>query len=70
KKKAIELADQLRQKVETQSVLLRREKTKITMSAGVASFPQDAKMKDDLIQKADMALYKAKKQGRNQVVAA
>ncbi len=70
KKKALALADQLRQKIEMQSILLRREKTKITMSAGVASFPQDAKTKDDLIQKADMALYKAKKQGRNQVLPA
>lgn len=35
-------------------------------SAGVAFFPQDAVIADDLIQKADIAMYKAKSDGRGQ----
>lgn len=37
----------------------------ITISAGVASFPLDAKDKHELILKADLALYTAKKNGKN-----
>lgn len=42
---------------------------KLTASAGVASFPEDAENDEDLIQKTDTALYKAKNSGRNQTVA-
>jgi len=40
---------------------------RITISIGVASFPQDASSKDDLIACADKALYVAKQTGRNRV---
>jgi len=67
KSRAVELAESLRQKIEGQSIILRREKTSVTVSVGVAAFPEDAQVKDDLIERADRALYKAKKQGRNRV---
>ena len=70
KKEAVKIADDLRKKIEKQSVILRRKKTKITASMGVATFPEDAQIKDDLIQQADAALYKAKKKGRNRVCSA
>ncbi|RJX32908.1 MAG: GGDEF domain-containing protein [Desulfurivibrio sp.] len=41
---------------------------RISMSFGLASFPEDAKNKDDLIKKADQALYHAKARGRNRSV--
>lgn len=41
---------------------------KCTISIGVAGFPLNADTKDQLIQKADSALYKAKETGRNKVV--
>lgn len=47
------------------AVVLRRESTRVTVSAGVAGFPVDARIREDLIQKADAALYEAKKKGRN-----
>lgn len=40
----------------------------ITISMGVATFPDDAAELNQLIEVADQRLYKAKKQGRNQVV--
>jgi len=70
KLKALQLAEELRQSVEAQTIILRREKTHITVSIGVATFPKDAQIKEELIQKADFALYQAKKNGRNQVCAA
>jgi diguanylate cyclase (GGDEF)-like protein len=41
---------------------------KITVSLGGSTYPDDAKDSDDLIQKADQALYKAKNHGRNRLV--
>jgi len=40
----------------------------LTISMGVATFPDDAMELNQLIEVADQRLYKAKKQGRNQVV--
>lgn len=67
KEKGLELAQQLRKDIEAQTIVLRREKTRITVSVGVAGFPGDAHGRDELIQKADAALYKAKSSGRNRV---
>lgn len=70
KVKAVEQAEAIRQKIANHEIMLRRQKTSVTISIGVASFPQDARLKDELIQMADKALYKAKKDGRNRVVQA
>jgi diguanylate cyclase (GGDEF)-like protein/putative nucleotidyltransferase with HDIG domain len=40
-----------------------------TVSAGVAGFPHDARTKDELVHKSDVALYAAKRAGKNVVVA-
>ncbi len=39
----------------------------LTITIGLASFPEDAKDAEGLIQKADEALYEGKRKGRNQV---
>lgn len=39
----------------------------LTISLGIATFPDDAKSLKDLIEAADIALYKAKRNGRNRV---
>jgi diguanylate cyclase (GGDEF)-like protein len=44
------------------------EVVKLTISLGVAVFPQDAQFKRDLIEAADAALYEAKRGGRNRVM--
>jgi diguanylate cyclase (GGDEF)-like protein len=43
---------------------------KVTISGGVAVFPDDAPEQVDLMQAADNALYRAKQNGRNQVMRA
>ncbi len=40
----------------------------VTISIGVALFPQEARLKPELLEAADTALYQAKAQGRNCVV--
>ena len=40
---------------------------KITLSGGVAVFPKHGKTPVELIKKADVFLYRAKKQGRNRI---
>ncbi len=42
---------------------------KVTISGGVASFPQDADTTRELLESADRALYEAKAKGRNLVVS-
>ena len=70
KQKAISLAEKLRERIERQTIILRRETTQMTVSIGVAAFPKDAKMQDELIHAADQAMYQAKKTGRNKVCVA
>jgi hypothetical protein len=42
---------------------------RVTLSAGVATFPVDATHEDELVARADVSLYQAKKAGRDRVVA-
>jgi diguanylate cyclase (GGDEF)-like protein len=42
----------------------------MTLSAGVATYPQHANDAEALLLRADEALYQAKQRGRNQVVPA
>ena len=50
------------------SIMPGQPSVKCSISIGVAGFPLNADNKDQLIQKADNALYKAKDSGRNKVV--
>ena len=43
---------------------------KLTLSVGVAQFPEDGESPDDLLAGADAALYQAKREGRNRVLRA
>lgn len=71
RKRATELAERIRQRVADALFdhMQSQPLGKITISAGVATFPVDASTEDDLIKKADSSLYQAKSEGRNRVVA-
>jgi diguanylate cyclase (GGDEF)-like protein len=62
KEEALVLAERLRRSVEEN-----QEIKDITISIGVASFPDDGQDKEILISKADRALYEAKRTGKNKV---
>ena len=71
KAEASKLAERLRETIERETTagLLHGVAKKITVSAGVASFPEDAEDKDKLLFCADGALYEAKRAGKNRVRA-
>ena len=69
KEKAAALADRIRKAMESSSFSIRRQKVRMTVSIGVASLPVDTLDEEDLVKKADEALYRAKHQGRNEVVS-
>jgi two-component system cell cycle response regulator len=48
---------------------VRGEKVQVTISAGLATFPQDGEDTLDLYASADLRMFQAKKEGRNRVVA-
>lgn len=70
KKNARKVAEKLRVNVEKTRVVLRRQETAVTVSVGVAIFPDDAGDENELIMKSDSSMYAAKKKGRNKVVCA
>jgi diguanylate cyclase (GGDEF)-like protein len=65
KAEAIKLTEGFRQYLNGKEVVFRREKTKITVSIGIAGFPGDAVTAGELIRSADDALLRAKRQGRD-----
>ncbi len=70
KKKALNLAEELCDRIQKNKIVLRRQETNITVSIGVANCPEDAKDETSLIFKADKAMYEAKQKGRNRVASA
>jgi diguanylate cyclase (GGDEF)-like protein len=64
---ALKVAERIRKSVAEQKFILRREITRVTISGGVSFFPDDEKEKEDLIRRADQALYKAKTEGKNKI---
>ena len=63
---ALTVAEHLRSQIELSSA---RSKYPLTISIGIATFPDDADTRDELLDKADWAMYAAKRAGRNCVHA-
>ena len=66
---ALSVAERLRKVVDGATFASSALPVKITLSAGVASLGTDVKDLTTLVQKADAALYEAKRLGRDRVVA-
>lgn len=70
KKIACKVSERLRKMVGSEEIKVFDETIRITVSVGVANYPEDGEMVETLIDKADTALYRAKRKGRNQVCSA
>lgn len=66
---AKKMAERLRSAVINNPFFINENRLTTTLSIGVATYPHDAVTKEELIDKADKALYHAKENGRNQVCA-
>ncbi len=66
---AMILAERIRCQLECMKVVDGGRESSVTASIGVTSYSALAKSPDILMRKVDAALYRAKEQGRNQVVA-
>jgi diguanylate cyclase (GGDEF)-like protein/putative nucleotidyltransferase with HDIG domain len=71
-KQAVEIAERIRRAVadELFEVETSSEPIRATISMGVAAYPQDGSDSNELIHQADLAVYRAKLQGRNRVLGA
>jgi diguanylate cyclase (GGDEF)-like protein len=61
------LAERIRKRIEQMEMDAGSETYKVTISGGLASFPANARDSDDLLRKADSALYLAKGAGKNTI---
>jgi len=64
--KAVQVAERIRGKVENFQNA-HQDRYNLTVSAGVSSFPADGDDKEQILERADQALYRAKAEGRNRV---
>lgn len=69
KRGAIAVAEKVRLMIQKQRFITeaRKETRLVTISAGIATYPDDVSEMDDLIDRADIALYRAKENGRNRI---
>jgi diguanylate cyclase len=65
---AVARADELREKLAAGSIQAAGQKIYVGLSIGIASLHTDVTTADELIRRADTALYQAKQEGRNRVV--
>jgi len=60
-------AERIRHAAEKTNIKAYDTTVKVTVSVGTSTFPDDGKKLEELVDKADWALYRAKKRGRNNV---
>jgi diguanylate cyclase (GGDEF)-like protein len=59
------VADRIRRRIEDR--FRHRDATRVTISGGVATYPEDATSPQDLLRRADEGLYRAKADGKNRI---
>ena len=64
----LQMAERIRQEIEKMVLPSEDGPVRVTLSLGLAVYPGHGADKEGLIRRADQALYRAKKQGRNRVV--
>ncbi len=64
----MEKCDRLRVAIESTTFTGKAQEAYLTVSMGVAMYPEDGETPENLIKAADQALYQAKESGRNRVV--
>ncbi|MDP1931439.1 MAG: GGDEF domain-containing protein [Gammaproteobacteria bacterium] len=67
---AMQVAERARLEIQKRGLLVNGQRVELTVSAGVAVYPVSGQDWDTLVSAADTALYQAKSNGRNCVVAA
>lgn len=65
---AKEAAEKIRQTIEKIGFIYKKEKVKVTVSIGVTEVMETDTTHESVFERADIAVYQAKKQGRNRVV--
>lgn len=60
-------ADDIRKAIKDRPLVLRRHEEKVTVSVGLAAYPEDSLLGEELIGIADKCLYEAKSSGRDRV---
>ncbi len=63
--KAFEIAERIRQSVENTSFSADGNRVSSTLSIGVACYPEDSNISEEVLIKADKALYQSKLKGKN-----
>jgi len=61
-------AELIRQKIENSQLRIRRQLVNVTVTIGIAFYPEDGKDGSELIEVSDGRLYQGKRRGKNQVV--
>ncbi len=64
-----DVAERIRDSIARRPLELRDKSVSITVSIGLASYPNDGHGMDTIMQRADEAMYRAKTEGRNRVVS-
>ncbi|MBD3379516.1 MAG: diguanylate cyclase [Candidatus Omnitrophica bacterium] len=67
REKASAMAEEIRKEIANSPIVMRRKKYRVTVSVGVAVFPGDARLREDIVAEADRRLYRAKAEGKNKV---
>jgi len=69
KDSAVAMAERIRESVQDARIIVDNNKDlSVTISIGVSEYPVDGQVEDEIIKRADQALYEAKNAGRNRVV--